>query len=112
MTEIVIALKKKAIWKRIHWGNLITVLMIAAIIAVFLFWAINLHNYEIKYIKYEVQKDDSLIEIVQQKNNYTPWGWDSRDFVDLTIEKNQIMNPLSIQPGDILLIPVAHKKGE
>lgn len=112
MTEIVIALKKKAIWRRIHWRNVITVFTIAAVVAVFLLWAISLHNYEIKYIKYEVKKDDSLIEIVRQMNDYTPWGWDSRDFVDLTMKKNQIVNPSSIQPGDILLIPVAQKKGQ
>ncbi|MCD7910996.1 LysM peptidoglycan-binding domain-containing protein [Bacillus velezensis] len=111
MTGIVIALKKKPLWKRINWVNLMTVFMLAAAIAVFLFWFINLHNYQIDYIKYEVRKNDSLIEIVQQQNDYAPWGWDSRDFVDLTIEKNQITNPSTIQPGDVLLIPVAKKKG-
>lgn len=112
MTEIVIALKKKALWKRIHWENLITVLVIAAVVAALLFWVLNIRNYEIQYVEYEVQKDDSLMEIVQQKNDYTPWGWDSRDFVELAMEKNQITNPMLIQPGDILLIPVAQKKGQ
>lgn len=96
--------------KRFRWEILFKCLMtfLLILLVIHILRTTIFEPYEIYYVEYEMKYGDTIFEVVQEKNVDLPWGYTVQDFVHMTVEKNDIHSPSSLQIGDALLIPVAH----
>lgn len=106
----VITHQKRPIWKRLRWVNILSLLFSIGLAILFSFWFASLDDYEVTYMEYHVQQNDSLFNVVQDHNEHMPWGWNTHDLVDLTLEKNHIQHVTKVQAGDVIWIPIITKK--
>ena len=106
---------KKPLWKRVRWVN---VLLVATILALIILFADMIHTYyenkeeeyRIVYVEYVMQRDDTLLKVVQDLNDFYPDGWDARDLVHIAVQENSIKDVAKIQEGKRILIPIAHER--
>jgi hypothetical protein len=102
--------KKKPFYKRVRWLNVALVAFCIFFIFKFFTSIATLKGYEISYEMHYMRENDSLFNVVQEKNQYYPAGWNAQDFVYLAIDKNEINDVSSIPVGHKVMIPIAHKK--
>lgn len=102
--------RRKPLWKRLRWDNILLLLSIVTIVTLFGMWYESLNDYEIQYVPYQMEPNDSLINVVQDMNTYTPHGWDARDFVALAKDRNNISDVGKIRVWQTIEIPVAKPK--
>ncbi|PVC75028.1 hypothetical protein C2I27_03840 [Priestia megaterium] len=108
--KVIVIKRRNARLAKLRW-TLISRSLMALTTAILIFvWLHLINAYYIVYVPYQVEKGDTLTKIVQENNAYRPWGWDSRDFVQLTVEKNNIKNSGRIRTGETILIPIAKEK--
>jgi hypothetical protein len=97
---------------RIHLDNM--VLFISIVIIAFLLMVVIrttiLAPYQITYVEYHMKQNDSLYNVVQDMNDYTPFGWNIQDFVALAMDKNNIQDASTIRHGQVVMIPIAKSK--
>ena len=110
--ENVVVCRKKPLWKRLKWHNIFTLILVIVALSIAVWHVREGSDYEIKYIPYRMQENDTLFNIVQDKNSFVPWGWDAHDFVSLTKKVNHIEDVSQIQAGQTILIPIAEPKKE
>lgn len=104
--------KKTIVVRRIRWDNILYLaigLMITICMWIMLKVSV-LAPYEIEYVEYTAQNQDTIYNLVQEMNDYTPFGWDTRDFVALALDKNNLTQGEELRVGDKILIPVAIEK--
>ena len=106
---------KKPLWKRVRWANVLLVLTIIALIILFTdamrqYYSSKEDEYRIVYVEYVMQRDDTLLQVVQDLNDFYPDGWDARDLVHMAVEENNIKDVARIQEGKRILIPIAHER--
>lgn len=103
--------RKKSIWKRLRYDNILALIFVIGLISTFCMWLSSTNDYQVEYVEYRMQEGDRLFNVVQDMNKeYMPWGWDARDLVDLAKDKNDIYNVAKIQAGDTILIPITSEK--
>ena len=106
MSEAIMHMKESVL-RRLSWNSIMTVFFFVVCSTLFLIILFNQHEYEIEYVEYHMQENDSLFNVVQDLNDHSPRGWDARDFVALAKDKNNITNVTNIRSGQRILIPVA-----
>ena len=82
MAQVIIR-KKKSFWKKLIRDNIFSLLFFIFIFSIIIWHIEKSDNYEIEYVEYRMEKNDSLFNVVQDMNEYVPWGWDTHDFVRL-----------------------------
>jgi hypothetical protein len=103
--------RKKSIWKRLRYDNILALIFVIGFISTFCMWFSSLDNYDVTYVEYRMQENDSLFNVVQDMNkDYMPWGWDAHDLVALAKDKNDICNVAKVQAGKTILIPITSEK--
>jgi len=105
------------LYRRLLWGNIFVVLFLITIAVglIYVTFFLNFNTpeasgYKIQYVEYTIQPDDSISRIVQSLNTEYPKGWDSRDYVDLTLKRNHITDPQSIPAYKVIEVPVSVKQ--
>lgn len=109
MSEAILQMKESVL-RRLSWETIMTVFFFIACSVLVVMLVMNKTDYQIDYVEYHMQENDSLFNVVQDMNKYTPRGWDARDFVSLAKDKNQIQDVSTIRQGQRVYIPVASPK--
>lgn len=108
--KVIVIKRKNARLAKLRWTLISRSLMALATAILIFVWLHLVNSYYIVYVPYQIEKGDTLTKIVQENNTYRPWGFDSRDFVQLTVEKNNITDSGRIRTGETILIPIAKEK--
>lgn len=97
---------------KLKWDN-ISFLIAGFVTGLLVIWILKVSvfaPYEIQYVEHHVQDKDTIINLVQDMNDYTPFGWDARDFVALALDKNNMSSGAELRAGQTIYIPVAKGK--
>jgi hypothetical protein len=88
----------------------VVVLFLVAFVYIVTLWVTQISNYEVHYKEYKLKPRDTVFNVVQEHNDYMPWGWDARDLISLTKDANHLNNVGSVKAGDTILIPIIKPK--
>lgn len=105
-------MKRRPWYKRLRWDNIamLSLLLMGAYMVIIIL--IDAHDYDLEYVEYQFEEGERLFNVIQDENDFYPFGWDTHDFVALTLDKNKLSKPTDIKAGDVVLIPITYPKGE